>query len=352
MDLDDLLDLLDKAGVSKDDLEDALKDLKPGAKAEDVAEAIGKVLGKFGSGVVGGATGVDADLLKLLLELFGPTAKGLLEDIMKELLGEKKGFITRKPGAGPWRRERINKNGPGLQDDYPPDIKLLETPKPGCAEDGRLKVTFKFAIRHREEDIVNLVVEGFNGEMKPVAIGNRINTGNNELVEANGDKDGSSTDAGDWVSFEMTVYVPCEFAIAGGGNLLLQYSIFDEDGNYTTDFIMVPFTNILIDPDKTCCKNFKLDQIKDALLKHLTDAMKDKSFSLDELLEKITKPAEDEEDDKKKAEPKKEEKPAKSVSKAATTKTAALFAGVPINPEVLMHLVPDPALTEDETELG
>lgn len=328
MDLEDLLKLLEKAGVSKEDLEKGLKDLNADATKEEIAEAIGRIIGKFGGGIVSGTTGLDPDLIKLLLDLFGPAAKAAIGRLLEELLGEREGFKTRKPGTNPWRRERINLDGPGLVDDNAPDIELQETPVPGCCERvDQLAVSLNFAIKHREEDIEKLKVEAYNQDMKPVAVASKLNVGNNELVEANGDKHGSDTEEGDWVEVEMTVCVPCEFAIAGGGTVLLQYSIVDVDGNYVTDFIFVSFTDLLIDPDRECCKNFRIESIKEKLIERLTDLMGEGGFSIQDFLEELTKPAENEDEElggqpetekKEKASKVAEEKTEKKIEEAET----------------------------------
>ncbi len=303
MELEDLLKLFDKLGISKDDLEKALKDIKPDAKPEDIAEALGKVLGKFGSGVAAGATGLDSSLIAELLKLFGPAASDLLKKLLDEILGEKEGFKTRKPG-GPWRRERINRNGPGFEEDFPPDIDIDGAAKVDCGDDGQLKVTLKMAIRHREEKITKLKLTGYTNKMEPVTLASKRNYGNNALVKANANE-------GEWAEFEVSFSMPCELAIMNGGTVMMQYTIWDEDGNYTTDFEAILCTDVLIDPNKKCCKNFKTDDIRGALLGGLMDAIKAGKFSLDDLLKKVTDPAEGEGERPKsptKTEPKAEDK--------------------------------------------
>ena len=297
MELDELLKLLDKLGITKEDLEKALKDLNTGAKPEEIAEALGKVIGKFGSGVAAGATGLDSTLIAELLKLFGPLADDLLKKILEEILGEKKGFRTNKPGE-PWRRERINRNGPGFEDDFPPDIDIDGAAKVECGDDGQLKVTLKMAVRNREETITKLKLTGYTNKMEPVTLASKRNYGNNALVKANANK-------GDWAEFEVSFSMPCELAIMNGGTVMMQYTIWDEDGNYTTDFEAILCTDVLIDPDKKCCKNFKTDDTRDALLGGLIDAIKTGKFTLDDLLNKITTPAES--DDKTPELPKKSE---------------------------------------------
>lgn len=329
MELEDLLKLFDSLGISKEDLEKALKEIDTDADAEDIAEAIGKVLGKFGSGVASGATGLDSRLLSELLKLFGPLAQDLLKRLLEDVLGEKKGFKTRKPGET-WRRERINREGPGFEEDFPPDVDIQSAAKVTCGDDGQLKVTLKMAVRHREETITKLKLTGYTNRMEPVTLASKLNYGNNALTKAN-------ANPGDWAEFEISFSVPCELAIMNGGTVMMQYTIWDEDGNYTTDFEAILCTDVLIDPEGKCCKNFKIEEIRSALLGGLTDAIKAGKFSLDDLLKKITDPAE-EEDNKAPNPPAKDVGRKAEESAAKATKATAKERGAELPRRVRVEL--------------
>jgi len=300
MDAEDLIDLLEKAGLDLDKLKDALEELDDDASVEDVLEKIGRAIGKFGGGVASGATGLDSSLIRTLLDIFGPLAQSTLGRLIDELMDEnQKDFETRKPGPSNTKRERISQSG--WVDDHAPDLRIQSTPTPVCHGAGMICVPIKGRIKYREEVVDYISVTFYDKNNRPFA-------DEDDDFEANTKPklsdvvDDANNNKGKWKTFTTYLLIPCHKAIQAGGELTVQISVMDGDGNYMTDFRSVSFAEILLNDKYECCKTFRENGLKETLLEVIKEAMKADGLTIGDLIKEITARPEGKEKDAKPSE--------------------------------------------------
>jgi hypothetical protein len=279
--------LLRQAGIQDPDtikkVTDQLRD-KLGPDAEQLAEQLGQILGKFTKGAVTGGTGVplDPDLVKKLIEILGPSLSDLLGRLMRRIFGDGSGYDVTSVPPSPYKRQRIKNPTRGVfdfVDDLAPDINLNGSPKIDCVPPDMIRITIDLDVVQREEPIykVTALVHGSTGAQ--VASGTKY-AGKPPLDKLK-DYDPKT------VSFELTI--DCMTAARNLGIVVVSVLVEDDDGNQMFDMVEVDLMSHLIGDDDNCCKAVKAaEDVRRGLREGLARSMHGISAEdLERLIEKM-----------------------------------------------------------------
>jgi hypothetical protein len=292
MDWDKIADQL-KGSFDEDtvkNLIDALKqaaatgkpDAAGGLSPEEIAALLGRVLGKFGAGAVGGATGLDPDLIKFLLELFGPLAVDTLAALIKRVLGGGGRYVTEDLGDDKY--SQIVRDPPGItntEESFAPDINVLKTASFEC-HNGMVRISFTTEVTCREEKIAYVKAVG-RGVAGGVTYIETVRQGQKTLPKKG---DQSVDDAYEVV---VEIDIPCTALFTNGGVMLFTISVYDEDDNRTIQFVEADTADFLL--KDACCKTPIDDILRARLLEIIRTGMKPLTREdLEKLIQLVVKP--------------------------------------------------------------
>jgi hypothetical protein len=266
---DELQRLAKQLGITDpakiDEFVQKIKDLLGDKGADDIAEKLGEILGKFGRGAAMGAGGaaLDPEIIKKLIELLGPAFSDILDRIMRKIFGDGSGFTVTSPGPSPYKRERLRnpaRDTADVVDTLAPDIDLNSTPRIECVGNDRIRITLTVSVVQREERLAKIqaIVNGSTG----AEIDGRVFRPGESSLPRTPEDDTP-------YSIEFSFEVPCSEAIRSLGILIVTIYVEDVDGNQMINFLEIDLAAQLLNPDERCCKTFKDEEIRRGLLEAL-----------------------------------------------------------------------------------
>lgn len=283
---DEVARLLRDAGIKDPDtIRKFIEELKGKlGSSDELAEQLGKILGKFAKGAATGGTGVplDPDLIKKLIEVLAPTLSDLLGRLMRRIFGDGSGFDVTAVPPSPYKRQRIKnptRDVFDLIDDLAPDLNLNGAPTITCLPPDRIKISIDLDVIQREEPIykVTALVHGSTGAQ--VASGTKY-AGKAPLDNLK-DNDPKT------VTFDLVI--DCMTAARNLGIVIVSVMVEDQDGNQTFDMIEVDLMSHLLGDEDNCCKTVKAqDDVRKGLREGLSKSIHGLSAEdLQKLLEKM-----------------------------------------------------------------
>ncbi|KQY29474.1 hypothetical protein ASD38_08995 [Caulobacter sp. Root487D2Y] len=287
-----------KEGFDEDTVEDLIETLKKavnppgganpaggaGATPDDIAAALGRILGKFGGGVAGGATGLDPDLLKLLLELLGPLARDLLARLIERFVGGGERYRTEHQGGHKYSKiVRHPKDVFDLVEDLAPDVFVTDNLRPECKGDS-VQFTLSLKVVCQEEPIRFIQVQSMGpaGSQAYPRItmagdpGSKLPKRDDQEVDASYD-------------VQFTIDVPCTEIFKNGGTVIFVITVQDFDGNQVVDFCEAEAADFVL---KNKCCGTNVDEVFRArLLDLIRTGMRPLTpGDLEKLIELIVRP--------------------------------------------------------------
>jgi hypothetical protein len=251
---DELTRLLRDAGITDPDtIKKFIDDLKGKlGNSDELAEQLGKILGKFAKGAATGGTGVplDPDLIKKLIEVLEPTLSDLLGRLMRRIFGDGSGYDVISVPPSPYKRQRIKNPTRDIFDvidDLAPDLNLNGAPTITCLPPDRIKISIDLDVVQREEPVykVTALVHGSTGAQ--VASGTKY-AGKPPL-------DNLKDNVPKTVTFDLVI--DCMTAARNLGIVIVSVIVEDQDGNQTFDMIEVDLLSHLLGDEGNCCETVK-----------------------------------------------------------------------------------------------
>lgn len=255
MDWDSIADKL-KEGFDEDTVKNLIETLKQAEAAAaggdksgkldagELAKAIGEIMGKFGAGAVGGATGLDPDLLRFILELLGPLARDALGELIRSFTGGD-GQHYRVADLGGFKYAKIVKDPPGadFEESKTPDVVVTDRMRPRC-NNGSVELVLKMQVKVQEEPISSVHALGMGVAGAPAYPA--FEKAGEKKIPAVDDQD-----VGDFYEVTLTFDVPCTALFNNGGVMIFVITVEDADGNQMICFFEADVADFLL-KDKCC----------------------------------------------------------------------------------------------------
>ncbi len=277
--------------------EDTVKDLietlkkaaanKPGGAGptpEEIAAALGRIFGKFGGGVAGGATGLDPDLLKILLDLLGPLARDALARLIERFIGDGERYrIEHHDGHKYSKIVRHPKDLFDLVDDLAPDVFVTDNLRPVCKGDS-VEFTLSLKVVCQEEPIRFVKVQSMGpaGSQANPRISFAGDAGSK--IPKRGDQEVDAV-----YDVQFTIDVPCTEIFRNGGTVIFVVTVQDFDGNQVVDFCEAEAADFVL--KNKCCGTDVDEVFRKRLLDLLRTGMRPLTpADLEKLVELIVHP--------------------------------------------------------------